>query len=301
MTATTETQAQAVLIPPGQRRGFWAGLRTIVRRAPLSAFWGVVAALIIAMAAAAPAIAPYPPLKSDFHAMTKPPSEKHWMGTDQIGRDTLSRVIYGSQTSLTVALGAVLFGTTVGALWGLACGYFGGRFDMASQRVIEFLQSFPDLILAMAIAMALGGGVVTVIVAIAITRIPFGGRVIRSVVLSLKELQYVEAARGIGAGHARMMFRHILPQCVAPYLILATTHLGVAIVIEASLGFLGVGIPPPTPTWGNMLSDALNAGLVPPWWLVLFPGAAITLTVLAFNLLGDGIRDLLDPRLRGSV
>ena len=166
---------------------------------------------------------------------------------------------------------------------------------MVSQRVIEFLQSFPDLILAMAIAMALGGGLGTVIVAIAITRIPFGGRVIRSVVLSLKEMQYVEAARGIGASHKRLMFRHILPQCVAPYLILATTHLGVAIVIEASLGFLGVGIPPPTPTWGNMLADSLNAGLVPPWWLVLFPGVAITLTVLAFNLLGDGIRDIARP------
>jgi ABC-type dipeptide/oligopeptide/nickel transport system permease subunit len=267
----------------------------------LSAFWGIVAALIIGMAVAAPAVTPYAPLKSDFRAMQKPPSEKHWFGTDQIGRDTLSRVIYGSRASLTVALGAVVFGTTVGALWGLACGYFGGRFDMASQRLIEFLQSFPDLILAMAIAMALGGGMGTVIVAIAITRIPFGGRVIRSVVLSLKELQYVEAARGIGASHRRLMFRHILPQCVAPYLILATTHLGVAIVIEASLGFLGVGIPPPEPTWGNMLSDALNAGLVPPWWLVFFPGAAITLTVLAFNLLGDGIRDMLDPRLRGAV
>jgi ABC-type dipeptide/oligopeptide/nickel transport system permease subunit len=301
MTATTDSQAQAVLTPTARRRGFWSGVRTVTRRAPLSAFWGIIAALIVAMAIAAPAIAPYPPLKSDFRAMTKPPSEKHWMGTDQIGRDTLSRVIYGSRTSLTVALGAVLFGTTVGALWGLACGYFGGRFDMASQRLIEFLQSFPDLILAMAIAMALGGGMATVIVAIAITRIPFGGRVIRSVVLSLKEMQYVEAARGIGAGHVRMMFRHILPQCIAPYLILATTHLGVAIVIEASLGFLGVGIPPPTPTWGNMLADSLNAGLVPPWWLVLFPGAAITITVLAFNLLGDGIRDLLDPRLRGSV
>ena len=159
----------------------------------------------------------------------------------------------------------MLFGTTLGALWGLACGYFGGRFDIVSQRVIEFLQSFPDLILAMAIAMALGAGTGTVIVAIAITRIPFGGRVIRSVVLSLKEMPYVEAARGLGASHMRLMFRHILPQCVAPYLILATTHLGVAIIIEASLGFLGVGIPPPTPTWGNMLSDALE----------LRPGAAV--------------------------
>ena len=295
MTVVTPT------IAPSRLRAFFSGARTLVRRAPLSAFWGVIAALIVGTAILAPAVAPYGPLKSDFRAMQKPPSEKHWFGTDQIGRDTLSRVIYGSQTSLTVAMGAVLFGTTVGALWGLACGYFGGRFDMFSQRIIEFLQSFPDLILAMAIAMALGGGLPTVIAAIAITRIPFGGRVIRSVVLSLKEMQYVEAARGIGASHARMMFRHILPQCVAPFLILATTHLGVAIVIEASLGFLGVGIPPPTPTWGNMLSDALNSGLVPPWWLVFFPGAAITITVLSFNLLGDGIRDLLDPRLRGSV
>ena len=237
------------------------------------------------MAVAAPLIAPYPPLKSDFRAMQKPPSEAHWFGTDQIGRDTLSRVIYGSRRPRSPWRWAPCCSAPpLGALWGLACGYFGGRFDMASQRVIEFLQSFPDLILAMAIAMALGGGMGTVIVAIAITRIPFGGRVIRSVVLSLKEMQYVEAARGIGASHMRLMFRHILPQCVAPYLILATTHLGVAIVIEASLGFLGVGIPPPTPTWGNMLADALNSGLVPPWWLVLFPGAAITVTVLAFNL-----------------
>jgi len=299
---TTTTPSDRILpAPPSLLRRLARASASVFRRAPLSAFWGVIAALIVAMAIAAPAIVPYEPLKSDFRAMQKPPDEKHWFGTDQIGRDTLSRVIYGSRASLTVALGAVLFGTTVGALWGLACGYFGGRFDMASQRLIEFLQSFPDLILAMAIAMALGGGMGTVIVAIAITRIPFGGRVIRAVVLSLKEIQYVEAARGLGASHVRLMFRHILPQCVAPYLILATTHLGVAIIIEASLGFLGVGIPPPTPTWGNMLADSLNAGLVPPWWLVLFPGLAITITVLAFNLLGDGIRDLLDPRLRGSV
>jgi peptide/nickel transport system permease protein len=292
---------RAAAIKPAGLRRVARALGMFARRSPLSAFWGCIAALIVLMAVAAPVLAPYDPLKSDFRAMTKPPTERHVFGTDQIGRDVLSRVIYGSRASLTVAIGAVVFGTTLGALWGLASGFLGGRFDLISQRIIEFLQSFPDLILAMAIAMALGAGFGTVIVAIAITRIPFGGRVIRAVVLSLKEMSYVEAARGVGASKMRVMLRHILPQCVAPYLILATTHLGVAIVIEAALGFLGVGIPPPTPTWGNMLADSLNGGLVPPWWLVLFPGAAITLTVLAFNQLGDGIRDVLDPRLRGAV
>jgi peptide/nickel transport system permease protein len=276
-------------------------LCTFARRSPLSFFWGVIAIAVLFMAVAAPLVAPHDPLKANFRLMSKPPNELAYFGTDQIGRDTLSRVIHGSRASLTVAIAAVLLGTTFGAFWGLASGYLGGRFDIISQRIIEFLQSFPDLILAMAIAMALGAGTDTVIIAIAITRIPFGGRVIRAVVLSLKEQAYVEAARSIGASKLRIMMRHILPQCVAPYLILATTHLGVAIIIEASLGFLGVGIPPPTPTWGNMLSDALNSGLTPPWWLVLFPGIAITITVLAFNLLGDGIRDALDPRLRGSV
>src|SRR6187399_3324440 len=193
-------------------------LRTFARRSPMSAFWGVVAAAIVVMALAAPLLVPYDPTRADFRSMTKPPTEKHWFGTDQIGRDTLSRVIYGSRASLTVAAGAVLLGTTFGALWGLACGYFGGRFDIFSQRIIEFLQSFPDLILAMAIAMARWSGMGTVIVAIAVTRIPFGGRVIRAVVLSLKELSYVEAARGLGASHLRIMARHILPQCMAPYL-----------------------------------------------------------------------------------
>ena len=302
MTATHPgSVAPPVTFKPSIWQRMREGLLSFVRRSPMSAFWGLVAASIVVMAVCAPVLAPHDPLKSNFRAMTKAPSEKNWFGTDQVGRDTLSRVIHGSRTSLMVAFAAVLFGTTTGALWGLACGFFGGRFDLISQRLIEFMQSFPDLILAMAIAMALGAGTWTVIVAIAITRIPFGGRVIRSVVLSLKEMQYVEAARGLGASNRRLMFRHILPQCVAPYLILATTHLGVAIVIEASLGFLGVGIPPPSPTWGNMLSDALNSGLVPPWWLVLFPGLAITLTVLAFNLLGDGIRDALDPRLRNAV
>src|SRR5207244_3931116 len=176
-----------------------------------------------------------------FRRMIKPPDAQSLLGTDQVGRDTLSRVIYGARTSLFVALAAVLLGTTVGSLWGLACGYLRGRFDLVSQRIMEVLQSFPDLILAMAISMAIGTGLAAVIFAIAITRIPFGGRVIRSVALSVREMAYVEAGRASGASALRIMAFHVLPQCVAPYLVLATTHLGVAIVIEAALGFLGVG------------------------------------------------------------
>jgi peptide/nickel transport system permease protein len=272
----------------------------LLRQNWLSAVGGFVALLIVLIALAAPVVAPRDPLKADFRHMNKAPSAEAFFGTDQVGRDALSRVIYGARTSLFVAFSAVLLGTTVGSLWGVACGYLGGRFDLLSQRVMEILQSFPDLILAMAISMAIGTGLPAVIVAIAITRIPFGGRVIRSVALSVSEMPFVEAGRAAGGSQFRVMTRHVLPQCVAPYLVLATTHLGVAIVIEAALGFLGVGVPPPTPTWGNMLADAIT-GLVPQWWLVLFPGLAITVTVLAFNLLGDGIRDSLDPKLAPAV
>ena len=267
-----------------------------VRRNTLSAAGAIVGLLIIVVAVAAPWVAPQDPLKTNFRHMNKPPDAQAFFGTDQVGRDTLSRVIYGARTSLFVAFSAVLLGTTVGSLWGVACGYLGGRFDLASQRVMEILQAFPDLILAMAISVAIGTGLPAVIIAIAITRLPFGGRVIRSVAIAVREMSYVEAGRATGASALRIMRLHVLPQCVAPYLVLATTHLGVAIVIEAALGFLGVGVPPPTPTWGNMLADSIT-GLVPRWWLVLFPGLAITITVLAFNLLGDGIRDTLDPRL----
>src|SRR6058998_4160290 len=262
----------------------------------MAAAAGLVGLLIVVMAITAPLIAPSDPLKTDFRRMANPPDARSFFGTDQVGRDTLSRVVYGARTSLVVAFASVLLGTTVGSLWGVASGYLGGRFDLISQRVTEILQSFPDLILAMAISMAIGTGLQAVIFAIAITRIPFGGRVIRSVALSVREMPYVESGRASGASALRVMTFHVLPQCIAPYLVLASTHLGVAIVIEAALGFLGVGVPPPTPTWGNMLADSITA-LVPPWWLVLFPGLAITITVLAFNLLGDGIRDTLDPRL----
>jgi peptide/nickel transport system permease protein len=270
------------------------------RRNKLSLAGGLVGLLVILIALTAPWVAPRDPLKADFRRMNKAPDTQAFFGTDQVGRDCLSRVMYGARTSLFVAFSAVLLGTTVGSLWGVSCGYLGGRFDLVSQRIMEVLQAFPDLILAMAISMAIGTGLPAVIAAIAITRIPFGGRVIRSVAISVREMPFVEAGRAAGASQLRVMTLHVLPQCVAPYLVLATTHLGVAIVIEAALGFLGVGVPPPTPTWGNMLADAIT-GLVPHWWLVLFPGAAITITVLAFNLLGDGIRDTLDPKLSPAV
>jgi ABC-type dipeptide/oligopeptide/nickel transport system permease subunit len=270
------------------------------RRNKLSVAGALVGLLVVLIALTAPWVAPRDPLKADFRRMNKPPDAQAFFGTDQVGRDSLSRVMYGARTSLFVAFSAVLLGTTVGSLWGVSCGYLGGRFDLVSQRIMEVLQAFPDLILAMAISMAIGTGLPAVIAAIAITRIPFGGRVIRSVAISVREMPFVEAGRAAGASQFRVMTLHVLPQCVAPYLVLATTHLGVAIVIEAALGFLGVGVPPPTPTWGNMLADAIT-GLVPHWWLVLFPGAAITITVLAFNLLGDGIRDTLDPKLSPAV
>ena len=294
---TADTAAVAAEAPVATSdRAVVRELLLFARRNPLSVVGALVGLAIILIAIFAPWVAPRDPLKANFTRMNKAPDAQAYFGTDQVGRDTLSRVIHGARTSLFVAFAAVLLGTTTGSLWGVACGYLGGRFDLVSQRIMEVLQAFPDLILAMAISMAIGTGLPAVIVAIAITRVPFGGRVIRSVALSVREMQYVEAGRASGASALRIMALHVLPQCVAPYLVLATTHLGVAIVIEAALGFLGVGVPPPTPTWGNMLADAIT-NLVPSWWLVLFPGLAITITVLAFNLLGDGVRDTLDPRL----
>ena len=282
-------------------------LRTILRpiavfskQSPIGIVAGVFLVLVALMAAGAPIVAPYHPLTADFAVMTASPDASHPLGTDPLGRDTLSRIIYGARYTLMVAFSAVLLGTTFGAVLGVASAYMGGKFDLGVQRVLEVLQAFPDLILALLLMVALGPGLGTVILAIAVTRIPFGGRVVRAVALQVREMDYVTAARAVGVSSVRIMRLHVAPQCIAPYLVLATAHLGVAIIIEASLGYLGVGIPPPTPTWGNMLAMQGN-NLIPPWWLVVYPGVAITLIVLAFSLFGDGLRDYLDPRLRGRL
>ena len=294
---------QSEVLAVGQDQKLRRYLRPITifsKQSPIGAVAGVFLVVVAIMAAAAPLAAPFHPLEADFTVMTASPDGAHPLGTDPLGRDTLSRIIYGARYTLMVAFSAVLLGTTFGAVLGVASAYLGGKFDLGVQRVLEVLQAFPDLILALLLMVALGPGLGTVIIAIAVTRIPFGGRVVRSVALQIREMDYVTAARAVGVSSLRIMRLHVAPQCIAPYLVLATAHLGVAIIIEASLGYLGVGIPPPTPTWGNMLAMQGN-NLIPPWWLVVYPGVAITLIVLAFSLFGDGLRDYLDPRLRGRL
>jgi peptide/nickel transport system permease protein len=274
-------------------------LRIFARRYPLATVSGIVAVLIVLIGILAPLLSPDDPLRPNVLARAQGPSWQHWLGTDFIGRDMLSRIVHGTKWSLFVAVTSVLLGTTLGAVWALASAFFGGRFDLLGQRLVEVLLSFPPILLALLLASALGASTWTVILSIAATRVAYGTRIIRSQALAVKEMQYVEAARSLGSSSGRIIFLHIAPQCIGPYLILITTSLGIAIVLEATLGFLGAGIPPPTPTWGNMLGDAASM-LIPKWHLVAFPGIAIVIAVLAFNQFGDGLRDAFDPRLRGT-
>jgi len=286
----------------GVRKPLESGLtwsRTFARRYRLSTGWGVVAALIILLGVFAPLVSPDDPLRPNVLVRAQGPSWQHWLGTDFIGRDLLSRIVHGTKWSLFVAVTSVLLGTTLGAVWAVASAFFGGRFDLLGERLVEVLLSFPPILLALLLASALGASTWTVILSIAATRVAYGTRIIRSQALAVKDLPYVEAARSLGSSSWRIIFRHIAPQCIGVYLVLVTTSLGIAIVLEATLGFLGAGIPPPTPTWGNMLGDAASM-LIPKWHLVVFPGVAIVITVLSFNQLGDGLRDAFDPRLRGT-
>jgi peptide/nickel transport system permease protein len=285
--------------PAEAERAYLQPLVRFVRSSPLGTIAAVLLITLILVAIFADQLAPYDPLVADYSVSRSPPSAEHVFGADQLGRDTLSRIIHGARVSLFVALVSVLLGDSAGLLWGIASGYLGGRFDLVSQRLLDTLLSFPGLILAMLLLVGLGAGLQTVIIAIAVTRVPLATRVIRSVVLSLRNLAYVEAARALGSSNLRIMALHILPQCIAPFLVIVSANIGVAITTEAALSFLGIGVPPPTPTWGNMLGGVLAESFKPPWWLVVYPGVFLTATVLAANLFGDAIRDFLDPKLRG--
>lgn len=285
-------------VQPGPLSRTLSAVTRFIRLSPIGALGALIWVLLILMAIFAPVLAPYDPQEADYSAIRQAPSAAHWLGADDIGRDVLSRIIFGARITLVVSITSVLIGDLIGFVWGVFSGYLGGRFDLVSQRVLDVLFSFPALILALLLLVAIGAGLTTVIIAIAITRIPGSTRIIRSMVLSIKSTPYIEAAQAMGVRQRHIMLRHVAPQCIAPLIVVATLNLGGAIFAESALSFLGLGIPPPAPSWGNMLGGVLAASFRPSWWLVIFPGLAITISIMAANLLGDGLRDFLDPKLK---
>src|SRR5215475_6544525 len=240
------------------------------------------------------------PIATDAASTLARPGPQHWLGSDHLGRDIYSRIVHGARVSLIVGVLSTLFGSVLGGIIGLLSAYFGGKTDLISQRVLDILQGLPLLVLALVMSAALGPSIHNVVIAISIPIIPRAARVIRASVLAIREMQYVEAARALGLQHLRIAFRHILPNTIGPFIVLATAQLGSAVLTEAALSFLGLGVPEPYPSWGRMLSVSAAEFAQKAPWLVLFPGIAISLVVFASNLLGDAVRDKLDPRLRGT-
>jgi peptide/nickel transport system permease protein len=280
------------------RTSAWAASVRFFRTKPLGAAGLVVVLGYLLVAAVAPQIAPYDPLEIRYESMLAAPSWTHWMGTDSFGRDVLSRIVYGSRTAMLVGFISSFVGATLGLLIGVWSAYAGGTTDSLVQRVLDILMSFPLIVLALAIVSVLGTGVGNVILAITIPMIPRCARVVRSSALALRELPYIDAARALGFKPSRIILRHMLPNVMAPYLILITAFMGQAILTEASLSFLGLGVQEPTSAWGLMLQGGAEQYAESAPWLPIFPGLAITLSVFAFNLFGDSLRDVLDPKLR---
>ena len=276
-----------------------SGLARFARRQPLGTFGLVICIITIVIGGFAPWITPSDPNSGDPMDRLQGPSATHWFGTDPLGRDQWSRIAYGTRVSLYVAFFSIVIGTAAGYLLGIVGGYLGGKVDDTIQRLVDALLAFPSILLALALVSVLGAGLDKVIFAISVTLAPRAARVARGVVLSVKENVYIDAARVIGASPLRIMLRHILPNSMAPFLILASLALGGAILTEASLSFLGLGVPPPHASWGRMLSGAAQQFALLAPWLMIFPGAAIMLVVLGFNLFGDALRDIWDPKLRG--
>ena len=294
-------RATAVDAPDVAGRLTWlTQVRDFCRQRPLGAIGAVVVIVNILVGIVANVIAPYDPLATDYGAMLAPPSAGHWLGTDAFGRDVLSRIIYGSRTAMLVGFACAFFGATIGAVIGVTSAYFAGRVDLLIQRIMDIFLAFPLIILALAVVSILGTGVTNVILAITIPMIPRAALVARSSALAIRELPYVDAARAAGFRHRRIIMRHMLPNVMASYLIMLTAYLGQAILAEASLTFLGLGVSEPTPAWGLMLRGAAVQFAEAAPWMAIFPGLAISLAVFAFNLFGDSLRDALDPRLRAQ-
>ena len=276
-------------------------IRRFSRTAPLAVAGAAVLLFLLFIVIFADVLAPHDPNTTNYKIIRQPPSWDLPMGADHLGRDALSRIIVGSRTSLLIAFTSVLIAKIIGFSWGTLSGFKGGQFDLISQRFLDVLMSIPSVILALLLLTAVGSGVFTVIIAISIGSIAGTTRIIRSVVLMVKEMDFITAAQAMGASPLRIMLRHIAPQTVAPLLVIASASLGGAIFAESALSFLGLGIPPPNASWGAMLGGTLAEQFRPPWWMVVYPGLAITITILAFNIFGDGLRDHLDPKLRGRL
>ncbi len=294
MAAIAEPRAEAA-----SRESAWSRALYLARRAPLGTAGAVIMAVFVLSAIFAPLIAGVDPLTTNAAISLAPPSGAHWMGADFMGRDIYSRIVYGARVSLAVGIGATVTGCAIGTAIGLLSGYLGGWVDLVVQRVSDILQALPLLVLALVMSASLGPSLRNTIIAISIPLIPYAARVIRANTLAVRELSFVEAARAIGMSETRIALRHVLPNTIAPLLVLGTAQLGSAILTEASLSFLGLGVPEPYPSWGRMLSESAAEYVRTAPWLVIFPGIAISLTVFGTNLLGDAMRDLLDPRQRG--
>jgi peptide/nickel transport system permease protein len=294
--ALTHAPASARLAPRPTAAG---EVVKFVRTKPVGAVGGGIILAMLAVAAAAGTLAPYDPYTADYSLQFAPPSVEHWFGTDEFGRDILTRIMHGARIALFVGFSASFLGCTIGGLLGVTSAYLGGTVDLLLERLMDMLLAFPQLILALAIASILGPAVQNVVIAIAIPIIPRAARVVRATALSVKENVYVEAVNALGAARVRVVLRHIVPNVVAPYIILLTATLGSAILAEAALSYLGLGAAEPTPSWGLMLSGSALSYAEKAPWIPIFPGIAISLGVFGFNLFGDSLRDALDPKLRG--
>jgi len=288
---------QAELRRAGAERGGGVVLR-FLRRYPLGAAGAAIVVAILLMAIFADWITAFDPVSTNARASLARPSGTYWLGADFMGRDMWSRIVYGARISLVVGIGSTTLGCLIGVCVGLTSGYFGGWPDLILQRFMDMLQALPLLVMALVMAAALGPSIQNTIIAIAIPLVPTVARVIRSNTLVLREMPFVEAARAVGMNEFAIALRHVLPNTLAPLIVLATAQLGSAILVEAALSFLGLGIPEPYPSWGRMLSESAAEYVRTAPWLVIYPGLAISLAVFGTNLLGDALRDLLDPRLR---
>ena len=270
----------------------------LARRQPLGTAGAFVVVLMAVAASTAGILTPFDPERASLQHMLTPPGGQFLMGTDEFGRDILTRVLYGARTALFIGLVSAFVGATAGLVIGVASAYFGGLFDLIVQRIVDIFLAFPLIIMALAVVATLGPGVQNVIIAIIVPFIPQCARVVRSSALSIREIPYVDAARALGYSHARIILRHMAPNVMAPFLIMLTYFVGQAILLEAVLSYLGMGVQDPTPAWGLMLKGAAVEFIESAPWLSIFPGLAITLAVFGFNLFGDALRDLLDPKLR---